>query len=219
MKNVFAGIILTVLLTGCGVPKLPDDAVQPQIPILQSITYSQGGADVAITDLISYFFYISPDYGGGSCTDNQAEVVFKGTVDAVSTTTLEVIGADSPTITVSNGQFEVVACAALGSTSFHIKGLNANGDKSVGAVNFSLSLSTSTSIMTLGFGHPRYPAPGFMVSGTSKKNLVTTGDVELNTIEIGTTMAKEIQATGNTNLTMRVGFVSAVRENHIPLEN
>lgn len=214
-KVLTKSLIFLIFLTGCGVPKLPDED-KPAAPVLQSISYKKDGVVVTLSDSLTYFNNVVPDFGNGNCAETKSEFVFRGTVDSV-TKSLELIGADDPETIISNGNFEIKVCVKIGSATYRISSLSETKVKSDSAINFSLTVAGT--IMTLGFGHPKYPAPGFVVGSVSQKNVVKTGDIELNAVAIGSTHAKEIQSTGNTDLSMRVGFVSAVRENNLSTEN
>ncbi len=214
MKNVLIIMLGAIVLSGCGVPKIPDEN-KPAMPKLISISYTNNGAVVTISDTFIYFINVNPDFGSGSCNETKSEIVFRGTVDS-NTKSLEIIGADSPITTISNGNFEVIACLPAGSAAIRISAVGEAEVKSEKSVNFSLTItgSNSSDIRTIGFGHPKYPAPGFVIGGTALKNVIKTGDLVLNTVIVGDTTAKDIQSTGNTDLTLRLGFVAAVRENN-----
>lgn len=212
MAKYLVMIQLLTLLSACGKGVNPDEMLGvadiPSPPVLEEITYSQGGNPIVVKSPFPSFLSVTPDFGTGTCL-NSAEITFKGTFDSEKTKDWQVSGSLSFQASTSANQFTITACLPAGGSILTVKTLDAKG--SFNPHSPQLSLSISGLIQTIGFGHPTYPQPGFrMLNASPKSALSTSSSVQLKNLAIGDVGGKEIISNNQPTMTMSIGFVQVL---------
>jgi hypothetical protein len=208
---VLAGFVFNV---GCGAGKgknkNSEDPLAEYLPVWTSISYIKDGSLVTLSPPFSTTQNVVGDINSGACTGNTIEVTFKGTYNTENVSALALTGITA-TNNSSGGEFNFVACMALGSASVTI---TAYDTKNVAIRSpLTLSLASAVSTYTLGLGHPRYPNTGFS-SVNSGPNLttLTSGTTTLSNVSMGHVGSKTTASTGNAGFTMETGHANYIKQ-------
>jgi len=209
--SVLAGLFFNI---GCGAGsgknKNAADPLAEYIPVWTTITFIRDGSLITLSPPYSTTQNVVGDLNSGSCTGNTIEVTFKGTYSAENVSSLAMTGITA-TNNSSGGQFNFVACMALGSASVTV---TAYDTKNVAIRSpLTLSLASAVSTSSLGIGHPRYPNTGFS-STSSGPNLtaLTSGTTTMTNVTMGPVGSKTTASTGNTGFTMETGHTNYVKQ-------
>lgn len=207
--------MMALTLASCApeVPKsLDEGATTVTDPVITNLTYTKNSSTQTESAPFTVARNIYPDMNTGFCavTPNSAEVTLNGTYDSVGTDHLTFTGPMTQQISHSGDTFSIKFCIAPGSVLLSLKAVDAKGNSSS---TLKISVLNFPTLSTLAAGHPQYPSPGFRTLGVSTKTASQNGGtVKSRSFSVGEHSTQTILSTGNTSLTMEVGFVNIIKQ-------
>lgn len=209
-----------IFLLSCGPgPKVAstetaqDKATVPANLTVTSISYYKNQASSNLFPPYTETISLAGDFASGSCLGATSQITILGTFDSTNASSVMMTGLIS-TQTLTGSNFKFVACLSQGATAVTLTSYNSDGvgNPAPTSLSFNLTSVYDTSIKTIGSGHPRYPNPGFDLSGLNlPSGQLTSGDLTLKVGFTGTA-ATGLNSTGNTSLTMDMGYANILKQ-------
>jgi hypothetical protein len=212
MNSLSVGILSILVLVGCGKVKTPietafEGSSPPAPPTVIGYKYYSSGTLQTVNSSFSSSVTIEPDFPSGSCAAPKTEVILFGTIDAETISNINVNGVSGATVQITGSSFEIKVCLAQGASSLSLKSVAESGATSTSVR--SISVQIPTEIISIASDHPRYPNPGFKMSGQSQNiSNAYSGNMVLSGSEMGEVTAQTVSSTGATGMTLSMGFVA-----------
>ena len=212
MRTYLVILMFLISLLGCTKsPDLIDALAGPAIspPFISSIQYTQAGVTKSLSSPFSTTQDILADVGESPCSSVQSLLTITGTFDtATAGNSIEVLGPASATSSYNSGGFTTTACLARGSTSLKFRVLSENKKSSM----VTVSVNVSSGIISIAWGHPQYPSPGFRLNSSRQASLITSQGFNLENSTVESSRPQVIPSTGNTNLSLSTGYLKILEQ-------
>ena len=213
MKLISISLLFLLFFTGCEKPRDPIQDLltveETPPPVLSGLRYYQSAVEKTLIAPFNQSLNLLVDKGSAPCSSSEAKFIFSGDFDADKISSVESIGLAKSVNLNSHGIFNITGCLPQGAAFVQFRGITKAGKKTK-PVAVSINLMIDITILTLGYGHPAYPNPGFRNPSSATLVSLIDQNYQMAAVAIEDRKSQIIPSVENSEIVLFTGFLNVI---------